>query len=74
NSTTFNFTATDTDGYDNINVSTAQARFQRVDETTRLNLSCVNWSQSGDNVNFTCTINMWYFDGYGDWTINVTIL
>ncbi len=73
NSTTFTFNATDTDGFLNINVSTAQARFNKTGETTRVNTSCINLSQSGDNVNFSCTIDMWYYDGNGDWTINVTI-
>jgi len=73
-SITFNFTATDADGYSNINVSTAESRFQLSGEATRSNLSCVNWSQSGDDVNFTCTIDMWYFDKADTgWNINVTI-
>jgi hypothetical protein len=71
---TFNFTATDADGYSNINVSTAESRFQLAGEATRSNLSCVNWSQSGNDVNFTCTIDMWYFDKADtSWVINVTI-
>jgi len=70
----FNFTATDADGYTNINISTAESRFQLAGETTRSNLSCVNWSQSGNDVNFTCNISMWYFDKADtDWIINVTI-
>ncbi|KKL21742.1 hypothetical protein LCGC14_2442400 [marine sediment metagenome] len=73
NTTTFNFTATDTDGFTNINVSSAQGFFQRGAETTRSDLSCINWSQSVNDVNFTCTIGMWYFDEAGEWTINVTI-
>ncbi len=73
NSTTFTFNATDLDGASDINVSTAQARFNRTGETTRVNSSCVNLSSGGDNVNFSCTIDMWYYDGNGDWTINVTI-
>jgi len=73
-SITFNFTATDQEGASDINVSTAQARFQLAGEPTRSNLSCVNWSQSGNNVNFTCTIDMWYFDKADtEWIINVTI-
>ena len=71
---TFNFTATDTDGASNINVSSAQGRFQLTGETTRLNTSCVNWSSQGNDVNFTCTIGMYYFDKNDpSWTINVTI-
>jgi hypothetical protein len=73
-SITFNFTATDADGYSNINISTAESRFQLAGETTRSNLSCANWSQSGNDVNFTCNISMWYFDKVDtSWIINVTI-
>jgi DNA-directed RNA polymerase specialized sigma24 family protein len=73
-SITFNFTATDQEGASDINISTAQARFQLDGEVTRSNLSCVNWSQSGDDVNFTCNISMWYFDKADTgWIINVTI-
>ena len=71
-SITFNFTATDTDGAVNIDGDTGKAYFQRAGETTRSNTSCVNYSSSGDDVNFTCTIDMWYFDENGAWTINVT--
>ncbi len=73
NTTSFNFTATDTDGFTDINVSSAQGFFQRAGETTRSDLSCVNWSQSGNDVNFTCTIGMFYYDEAGSWTINVTV-
>ncbi|MCP6727622.1 MAG: sigma-70 region 4 domain-containing protein, partial [Patescibacteria group bacterium] len=72
-SITFNFTATDTNGFADINVSTAAGYFNRTGEATRSNTSCVNLSQSGDDVNFSCTIDMWYFDQNGPWTINVTI-
>ena len=76
NYTTFNFTATDTDGFSNINLTSAQARFQLTGETTRSNTSCVNYQSGGDQINFTCTIGMYYFDnatGAGGWTINVTV-
>jgi len=72
-SITFNFTVTDENGYDNINVSTVNASFIRAGEPTRINESCINYSQSGNNMNFTCTIDMLYFDENGDWTINVSI-
>ncbi len=73
-SVTFNFTATDTDGGNTINVSSAQGRFQLSGEATRQNISCVNWSLSGNDVNFTCTIGMYYFDKAAtNWQINVTI-
>ncbi len=73
-SITFNFTATDTNGGTDINVSSAAAYFQRAGETTRSNLSCINSSGPvGNNINITCTINMWYYDQNGAWTINVTV-
>jgi DNA-directed RNA polymerase specialized sigma24 family protein len=73
-SITFNFTATDQEGASDINISTAESRFQLAGEATRSNLSCVNWSQSGNDVNFTCNISMWYFDKADtSWVINVTI-
>ena len=70
---TFNFTATDSDGAGNINTSTAAGYLQRSGETTRSNTSCSNWASSGNNVNFTCMIDMWYYDQNGAWTINTTI-
>ncbi|MBI2451564.1 Ig-like domain repeat protein [Candidatus Pacearchaeota archaeon] len=71
----FNFTATDADGGGNINISTAQARFQLTGQTTRSNLTCANITGvfSSNNMNFTCTVGMWYFDYPGAWTVNVTI-
>ncbi|MEM3075127.1 MAG: hypothetical protein QW727_04275, partial [Candidatus Pacearchaeota archaeon] len=56
-----------------INVSSARAYFQRSGQPTRSNLSCVNLTTSGNEINFSCSIDMWYFDQAGSWTINVTI-
>jgi hypothetical protein len=73
-SITFNYTATDADGASNINRNTAKAYFQRGGETTRSNTSCINTSIGvGNDINFTCTIAMWYYDQNGAWTINATI-
>jgi len=71
-SITFNFTVTDTDGSPNINTTSGKAYFQTGGETTRSNTSCVSQTPSGNDMNFTCTIDMWYFDLNTDWTINVT--
>ena len=73
NTTTFNFTVTDDDGGSNIDVNTAAGYFQRSGEATRSNLTCSDWATSGDDVNFTCTIGLLYFDQAGAWTINVTV-
>jgi len=73
-SITFNFTATDTDGDGNLNDSTATAYFQRTGESTRSNTSCVQiYPAAGNSKNYTCTIDMWYYDQNGAWTVNATI-
>jgi len=72
-SITFNFTAQDTDGASNLNDSTAAAYFQRAGEATRSNTSCTANTAVGNQKNYTCTIDMWYFDQNGAWTINATI-
>ncbi len=73
-SITFNFTATDLNGGSTVNISTARAYFQKAGETTRSNTSCINQTAaSGNDINFTCTIDMWYFDLNGAWTINATV-
>jgi len=70
----FWFTATDIDGVANLNDNSAQARFQKTGETTRQNLSCAWLSDlDTDSANYSCTIDIWYWDGAGAWTINVTI-
>jgi len=71
----FYFNATDTDGYLNIDTDTAEAYFQRAGEDTRSNTSCISTftPSSGNSINFTCTIDMWYWDENGPWTINVSI-
>ena len=71
-SITFNFTVTDTDGSANIDTNSGKAYFQKGGETTRSDLSCTSNTPVGSSINFTCTIDMWYFDGTGAWTINVT--
>jgi hypothetical protein len=70
----FNFTASDADGVADLNPATAQVRINRTSETDRINASCVTSGSSfGNSQNFTCQIDLWYFDGAGDWTINATI-
>ncbi|MEK6855274.1 MAG: hypothetical protein AABX73_03560 [Nanoarchaeota archaeon] len=70
----FNFTARDTDGAGTINVTSATAKFNRSGEGSRANSSCV-FNEAIDSTSsiFNCTVQLWYFDGAGDWGINVTI-
>ena len=72
-SITFYFTAEDSDGAANLDDATAKAYFQKAGEPTRSNESCEAGSTSGNQKNYSCTIDMWYFDEPGSWTINVTI-
>ena len=70
---TFNFTATDPDGAADLDPSTASAYFNRTGEATRSNTSCIELTTAGNDANYSCTVDMWYFDQNGAWTINVTI-
>ena len=70
---TFSFLATDIDGVANLNDSSAQAYFNRTGETTRSNTTCSVQDFDSDTANYTCSIDLWYFDDAGDWTINVSV-
>ncbi len=63
---TFYFTANDTDGYQNINLTSARANFTFYNSTTsivRTNNSCVSLGNiDAKTINFSCTIALWYFD------------
>ncbi|MDD5177990.1 MAG: hypothetical protein PHT54_01765 [Candidatus Nanoarchaeia archaeon] len=70
----FTFTATDSDGVANLNDATAVANFQKSGETTRTNSSCVWLSDlDTDTANYSCTVEIWYWDGSGAWDVNATI-
>jgi len=73
-SISFSFTASDTDGVANLDDNSAKAYFNKSGETTRYNSSCI-WIEDLDanSANYSCTIDMWYFDENGIWTINVSI-
>lgn len=64
----------DNDGVSDLNDTSVQANFTRIGEIVRLNSTC---TQSGADLNTTCAnyscqIDMWYFDGAGEWNITVT--
>jgi len=68
----FNVTVYDENGASDINVSSVVANFSRENEAVREG-SCVNISGQDEtnSKNFSCTIEMWYFDENGDWNITV---
>ncbi len=70
----FHFYANDSDGNTNLNDSSAKLQVNLTGETTRYNYSCVAVNDIGSyGRNYSCTIEMWYFDNNGDWTVNATI-
>ena len=68
----FSFIAADVDGVANLDDGTAQASFNRTGETTR-STTCTASDLNLTAVNYSCSIDMWYFDGAGTWTINVSV-
>ena len=62
----------DADGVAGLNDTSVRANFTRSGEPTRENLTC---SHIGDidanSANYSCTIDMWYFDEAGNWNITV---
>jgi len=69
----FNFNVTDADGVGNINDTSASVRFERGGEVTRVNNSCVWVADHAPNTaTYSCSVGLWYFDGSGAWTINVS--
>jgi len=70
---TFFFNATDANGASDFNNTSARGFINKSAETSRYNFSC-----SSENINTTtnrynCTVDIWYFDGDGDWTVNVSV-
>ncbi len=65
-SVTFYFTANDSDGYQNIDTTSAKANFTFYNATStivRTNTSCSSLgSIESKTLNFSCTIALWYFD------------
>src|SRR3989344_4174268 len=69
----FFFNATDADGASDFNSTSAIGSIDKSGDTSRYNFSC-----SSENINTTtnrynCTVDLWYFDSSGDWTVNVSV-
>ena len=69
---TVNFSVTDADGISNLR-TIANVSFFRVGETQRINTTCGRYESSGNNANYSCRVDLWWFDQGGTWTINATI-
>jgi len=68
-----NFTAYDADGSANLNTF-GKINFTKTGEAVRSNATCVQLNKFGTNyANYTCWVNMWYFDINGAWNIAAEI-
>ena len=73
-SITIKFEVSDAEGFGNLNDSTAYIEFTKAGEATR-SVSCtrIGGESSGNYANYTCTVDMWWFDATGTWDINASI-
>ena len=70
------FTAEDVNGATDLNSATASASFSRAGETTRTSIpltGCVAGAPSGNQITYTCTVTMQYYDDNGPWTVTVSV-
>ena len=67
------FVANDADGAGNLDNSTAAAHFSKAAEATRSDTTCSAASYNATAINYTCSVDMQFYDGPGVWTINVTV-
>ncbi len=67
--------ASDKNGVDDLNDSSLNATFSKAGETTRSNSSC-SWTSdiNTTTANYTCTIELWYWDGAGAWNASASVL
>ncbi len=70
---TINFTVLDADGFGNLNSVTAAINVTKSGEDTRYNKTCSQYQSGGNHANYTCKIQMWWWDGSGVWNISVNI-
>ncbi len=70
----FTFVVTDVDGNSNINDTSLRATFNKTNEAIRFNNTCRRLTNlSTAQANFSCTVDLWYYDNSGVWDVNVTI-
>ena len=67
-----NFTAYSPNGYANLLDSTARLNIT-LSGVTRTNTTCVRYQQAGNYANYSCTVDLWYFDTNNDWNITASI-
>jgi len=66
------FNATDTNGRDDLNDTTALLNITKASNTDRSG-SCTYTNVSANTKRYNCTLTLWYYDESGSWSINATI-
>ena len=69
------FTATDAQGYANLDDTTAYINYTKATEDTRINSTCsrITGESTGTTANYTCNVSMWWWDVGGTWNIKAYI-
>src|SRR3989344_1374876 len=69
-----NFTAIDSDGEGNLKDASSFINITKSGEAVRQNSSCLRaGTNNATSANFTCIVQMWYFDSSGTWNIGAMI-
>ncbi|MCH7561316.1 MAG: VCBS repeat-containing protein, partial [Thaumarchaeota archaeon] len=63
------FNVTDTDGFADLNDSLARCDLSKTGEATRNSTSCTAQNQSGNDLVYSCTVNMQFYDSAGNWNV-----
>ena len=70
----FSFTAFDGNNAGDLDNASAQVRINLSGEAERLNTSCTPLAVlDAYTINYSCSVNIWYYDGAGTWTINASV-
>jgi hypothetical protein len=67
------FNATDTNGYEDIDLSSAKITVSMPGEIQRNSTECILQENDADTATINCSVYMYYYDGAGQWTINATV-
>ncbi|KKR79506.1 MAG: hypothetical protein UU25_C0012G0003, partial [Microgenomates group bacterium GW2011_GWB1_40_9] len=67
------FTAEDSNGASDLIEASAHASFTKTGEVQRDSVSCVGGAPSGNQITYTCSVPMEYYDAAGMWGVTVSV-
>jgi len=70
---TVNISVEDADGAGNLVDTSVSLNFSKSGEDVRYNSTCEQYQSAGNNRNYTCIVQMWWWDGDGTWAISANI-